>query len=264
MWDVLSKPKPPLMDDAEQRRALLRWYRTPLGREFSQLECQQLDLILPNLFGYYLLQLGCVHCCDWLSGSRIQRHGVVDVDSLSCCNERLVGVRSRLDELAVASDSVDVVVLPHSLEFHADPHQVLREVERVLIAEGHIVVLGFNPWSLWGAQRLLLHWLGKVPWSGRFLSPLRLKDWLSLLGFEVVYTKSYFYRPAIPKESLFNKLTFIERLGSRCWPLLGGGYVMVARKRVSTLTPIRPRWRASRRVASAEMARSSVRRKSLV
>lgn len=264
MWEVLSKPRAPQPDRPELRNELARWYQSPLGRQLCELEHHQLDTILPNLFGYYLLQLGCVYPEDWLSSSKIRRRAVLDVDYLPLASETLDRLYCELDALPIVTDSVDVVVLPHSLEFHSNPHELLREVDRILIPEGHVVVLGFNPWSLWMLARLMLKWRGHAPWAGRFLSPNRLKDWLSLLGFEIVYSRSYFYRPPIPEPAVLNKLKFIERMGRVCWPPFGGGYVMVARKRVYTLTPIRPRWRARRSVAGTEMARSSMRRKTLV
>lgn len=248
--------------DISQRRALARWYDTVLGREMCAIERQRLERVLPNLFGYYLLQLGWLPCPAWLDSSRVQHRAVIDPGTAG--DDVEVMVRSELDCLAVASDSVDVVVLPHTLAFHPNPHQVLREVERVLIPEGHLVILGFNPWSLWGGQRLLLRWCGHAPWCGKFLSPLRVRDWLSLLGFDVVHSESYFYRPAIARARVLDRLRFLERFGQRYWSPLGGGYMLVARKRVSTLTPIRPRWRAGRRLVSTEMARHSLRRKNIV
>lgn len=262
MWDRLGKSVQETREDPAPRRALARWYGSVLGREMCATELARLERVLPNLFGYYLLQLGWLPCVEWLESSRVQHRVVVDMECRSA--NGVVVLQSQLDNLAVANDSVDVVVLPHTLGFHADPHQVLREVERVLIPEGHVVILGFNPWSLWGLQRGLLHWRGEAPWCGRFLSPLRVRDWLSLLGFEIVHSESYFYRPAIARAAVLGRLRFMERLGRQFWPPLGGGYMLVARKRVSTLTPIRPRWRTSRRVVSAEMARSSLRRKNIV
>jgi SAM-dependent methyltransferase len=150
------------------------------------------------------------------------------------------------ERLAVATDSLDVVLLSHVLEFSEQPHEVLREVDRILIPEGHVIVVGFNPWSLWGLWRLVLGWRKKAPWCGKFINAVRLRDWLQLLGFDVVQTKGYFYRPPIGRRRVLDKLTFLERLGTRCWPFFSGGYYILAKKRVSTLTPIRPRWRPRR------------------
>jgi hypothetical protein len=136
------------------------------------------------------------------------------------------------------------------LEFSSTPHQVLREVERVLIAEGHVVILGFNPLSLWNLFRLFLFWKKQAPWHASFLTASRVMDWLVLLGFDVVQRQGYFYRPPFQNANIMNKMGFLERFGQRLWPNLGAGYVLVARKRVETLTPIRPRWRSTRKVVT--------------
>jgi SAM-dependent methyltransferase len=145
--------------------------------------------------------------------------------------------------LPFASESVDVVVMPHSLEFHPNPHAILREVDRILIPEGHVVIMSFNPLSFWGLARLLLSWRKRMPWRGKFYTRARLRDWLSLLGFDYVCGRQVFFRPPIQHEKTMQKLEFMERVGQRIMPLFAGVTVMLARKRTSTLTPIAPSWR---------------------
>ena len=221
---------------SEARRALRAWFRTPLGRRLAEADREQLDAVLPNLFGFHLLQAGDLVGVDLVTSSRV-RHRVVmaEGDNEARCR---AGLRAEAEALPVASESVDVVLLPHVLEIHNRPHEVLREVERCLIPEGHVVVLGLNPWSLWGAWRLL-RGRRRPPWCGHFYSPTRIRDWLSLLGFDIVQARSYFFRPP----AVSGHLEFLEGLGRRWWPLLGAAYILVAKKRVLTLTPIRPRWR---------------------
>ena len=208
-------------------------------------ETARLSAILSNLFGYHLLQVGQLGDADLLAGSRITHRVVVGVEADS---EARIGLYARADALPLASDSTDVVVLPHTLEFEADPHQVLRETERVLIPEGHVVILGFNPWSLWGLWRLFLRRGAYPPWCGNFRSLTRIKDWLALLGFDTIEEHGYFFRPPLQNVRVMQKLSFMENLGARWWPGLAGCYVLLARKRVATLTPIKPSWRRSRLV----------------
>ena len=225
------------------------WFTRLPGRWFQAEERAQLRSILPTLFGYHLLQLGDFYSKECLSASRIPHSMVLDPEVRETLpeGERLRSrIQGEAESLPVASDSLDVLVLPHTLEFSAEPHQVLREVDRVLIPEGHVVIFGFNPWSPWMLWRLLLGWRGKPPWCCRFISPLRMKDWLQLLGFDIVTCRRYFYRPPLNHRGLMRRLRFLDRLGKRWWPVLGGGYVVVARKRVATLTPIKPRWRPRR------------------
>ncbi|MEJ2508347.1 MAG: methyltransferase domain-containing protein [Gammaproteobacteria bacterium] len=210
-------------------------------------EKDQIDAVLPDLFGYHLLQVGNHADVDLLSASRIP-HCVVMEQGLEVRARSERAVYGESEALPMACDSLDVLVLPHALEFSSAPHQVLREADRTLIPEGHLVLLGFNPWSLWMLWRFAARWRGRVPWCGRFLSLARVKDWLALLGFDIVQTRTYFFRPPFQHAGLMHRLRFLERLGRRLWPILGGGYVLVARKRVATLTPIRPRWRPRRRL----------------
>lgn len=226
----------------EIRKNLRRWYTRPVGQLLLQMERDELDEILPTLFGYHIVQAGCLLGDDLMSGSRISNRVLLDPDK---DGETLQPtLYAYPDALPVATDSVDVVLLPHTLEFERDPHQVLREADRVLIPEGHVVVLGFNPWSLWGLRRLLRRRKRhNPPWAGDFLSITRIKDWLALLGFDIVLVHRYFYRPPINRKGILNRLGFIEGLGRRLWPYFSGAYVLVAKKRVATLTPVKQRWR---------------------
>ena len=219
------------------------WYSLDLGQTLLETEAARLNAILSNLFGYHLLQVGQIGDADLLAGSRITHRMLLGLD---------VGTGGRIDlyagadALPLASDSIDVAVLPHTLEFESDPHQVLREIERVLIPEGHVVILGFNPWSLWGLWRLFLRRGAYPPWCGTFRGLTRIKDWLALLGFDTIEEHGYFFRPPLQNVRVMQKLTFMEKLGARGWPGLAGCYVLLARKRVATLTPIKPSWRRSR------------------
>ncbi|WP_455216768.1 class I SAM-dependent methyltransferase [Kaarinaea lacus] len=228
--------------------ALQQWYATPLGQRMAETERQLLNSQLSNLFGYYLLLIGNNEQTTWLSSSRVSRRMTMDIT-----NEIDEHNRSRFygksEAMPVTSDSLDVIVLPHILEFSDNPHRVLREVDRCLVPEGHVVIMGFNPFSFWSLWRLLLGWRGRLPWCGHFISPNRARDWMKLLSFEVVDCEHYFFRPPVQHEKFLQRLNFMERIGKRLWPILGGGYVMVARKQVAAMTPIRPRWRPARKLA---------------
>jgi SAM-dependent methyltransferase len=154
-------------------------------------------------------------------------------------------------QLPFAANSADLVVLPHVLEFSSNPHDALREVERILLPEGHLILSGFNPLSLWGARRLLDR-SGAYPWRGKFIHLLRIKDWLALLGFEVVAGRMACYAPPLSNESWLKRGMFMDGAGDRWWPMLGGIYFLVAKKRVTGMRLIRPQWQHSR-VAQALM-----------
>lgn len=227
------------------------WYESSLGQRLAHTEKELLDKILPDLFGYYLLQCGCPEiklekiAGNWLKSSRVSTRYCLDY-----YNNQGVSLQAYLTQLPIQSDSLDIVLLPHVLEYSSDPHQVLREVERILIGEGHIVILGFNPWSLWNVFRVFLFWKKQAPWTANFLTASRVMDWLALLGFDVIKRQGYFYRPPLQRDNVIKKLGFLDKLGQRLWPYLGAGYVLVARKRVETLTPIRPSWGRQRKVVT--------------
>lgn len=249
-------------DEGEALRRLAAWFKTEPGQTLAALEQQQLDALLSNLFGYHLLQLGSVVSRDLLASSRIgHRVVMVEAQEFACSYKGAATLlRGEAASLPIESGSVDVVVMPHRLEFSASPHEVLREAERVLIPEGHLVIVGFNPWSLWGVIRLLLGWKGRPPWCGRFYSRVRISDWLALLGFDTVISRSTFFRFPVRYGRVLARFNFIERLGNRWWPSLGGIYIVVAQKRVATLTPIKPRWRPRRSLLQEKLPEATMRR----
>jgi len=247
-------------DYIEARHELRRWYRTALGGNLQQCEQAQLSKVLPNLFGYHLLQVGRPMESDLLGASRIAHRMVMDELSPFFREGGGGSFLSQSDQLPIASDSLDVILLPHTLEYVSRPHEVLREAERTLIPEGHLLILGFNPWSQFGLRRMLCGWRNSSPWCGHFYSTLRLKDWLALLGFDTVLVQHYFFRPPLQNEGIMRRLGSLERVGKRFWPLFGGGYLLVAKKRVTTLTPIKPRWRTRRSIVSVGTTEPTARR----
>jgi len=229
-------------------QSLQRWFQTPLGAALLAEEQRQLTPLLSNLFGYHLLQVGELAAVDLLAASRVRnpmimRSAVSWHPPIGRETATLIGSERALP---IASDTLDLLLLPHTLDYTLTPHQLLREAERVLIPEGRLILIGFNPVSLWGGAKLLLGWRRHpAPWACRFLSAGTLRDWLALLGFEVIYHDSFFFRPPWQPARWLQPLTWCERLGE-AWHRGGAVYLLVARKRVATLTPIRPRWRPRR------------------
>ena len=243
---------------ATSRKGLHQWFQSPTGRVLLELEEDIIASRLPSLFGYHLLQVGQLSAKDMLSGSLILQRHIIDIDDsqIDCAHPR---IRSRADCLPVASDSIDVVMLPHVLEFETHPHEALREVQRVLVAEGNLLITGFNPWSMMGLWRTVLKGRNTMPWRGQFLGLNRVRDWLALLGFDVTAIDTFFFRPPLQNSKLMAKLNGMESFGPRLGGVLAGAYVIAAKKRISTLTPIKPRWSSGRRLASVGLANTSVR-----
>ena len=149
-----------------------------------------------------------------------------------------------LAEMPFASQSLDLIVLPHVLEFSSAPHQVLREVERVLIPEGRLIICGFNPASLWGVRQITGRWSSTpyLPREGEFISLLRLKDWLKLMNLEVSAGHFGCYAPPCRSEKWLQRFNFLEKAGARWWPFLGAVYIIEAVKRVQGIRLVGPVW----------------------
>ena len=111
-----------------------------------------------------------------------------------------------------------------------------------------MIITHFNPWSIWGLWRLLTRYLKRAPWDGHFITVSRLNDWLALLGFDIVHVRPFFFRPPIAHPGLLQRLKWLEKVGVWCWPFWSGGYVTLARKRIITLTPIRPIFKTEREI----------------
>lgn len=213
-------------------QSLSEWFATPQGEYVLAREQAYFDRTVDDIFGYNALQLGLPEH-DFLRNSRIplRFNGA----------ERRADVRLCGAELPFACGSLDLAVLPHMLEFAEHPHLILREVERVLIPEGNLIVSGFNPRSLWGIHRALGRKQG-YPWCGRFIALHRLKDWLALLGFEVVGGRFAVYAPPFHQKRLLERSAFVESAGDRWWAMGGGVYFLHAVKRVPGMRLIKPQW----------------------
>ena len=209
------------------------WFATPLGRYLLEREQAYFDKAVADVFGYNAFQLGLAGI-DLLRASRILLKCRVDVDSTA-------GLRADFRDLPIASNSVDLVLLPHVLEVSDNPHQILREVARVLMPEAHVVIACFNPWSLWGLRRAFGRKKG-YPWRGRFIHLTRLKDWCALLGLEIVAGQMACYVPPCTTEKWLARFAFMDAAGDRWWPIGGSVYFLQAVKRVHSMRVIMPRW----------------------
>jgi SAM-dependent methyltransferase len=209
------------------------WLATPQGGYVLEREQAYFDRTVSDMFGYNALQLGLPEH-DFLQGNRIPLR-------LTGGNQTENDVRLICTELPFDCDCMDLVVLPHTLEFATYPHQILREVARVLRPEGNLIISGFNPHSLWGLHRALGRRQG-YPWQGQFIALNRIKDWLALLGFEVAGTRFAAYAPPFHQSKWLERFAFMESAGDRWWALRGGVYFVHAIKRVHGMRLIKPKW----------------------
>lgn len=246
---------------------LVSWLEQPEGAYIREWEQAQLQKLTVDIFGFNALQIGLPQI-NALAASRMP-HKWVSNDVLLLTtgadagtnvgfnvdtgqppvSSPIVHVVHEFTEMPFATHSVDLVVLPHVLEFAAEPHQILREVDRILIPEGRLIICGFNPASLWGMRQVL----GRVanhpylPKEGEFISLMRLKDWLKLLSMEVNPASFGCYAPPLRTEQWLHRFSFLEKAGRRWWPYLGAVYMIEAVKRVRGMHLIGPALKTKRR-----------------
>jgi SAM-dependent methyltransferase len=238
------------MVDASSENSIIAldpWLETQAGSYVRAWEQSRLDMLTVDIFGFNAIQIGLPQI-KALRANRMQSKWLTDTHLPKDCravDSTQIVVVHDFAELPFASQSLDLVVLPHVLEFAAEPHQVLREVERVLIPEGQVIVCGFNPASLWGARQVTGRMTGAhfLPLDGEFISLPRLKDWLKLLNMEVNRGHFGCYAPPFATEKWLNRFSFMEKAGDRWWPYFGAVYMVQAIKRVTGMRLIGPAWR---------------------
>jgi SAM-dependent methyltransferase len=224
------------------------WLGMPCGQALLEWEQAQMDRLVADVFGFHALQLGLPEV-DALRANRMQ-HRWLALDTAyqgwvppggqslaataAFAGEQAVHLRCDFEALPFPSNSLDLVVLPHALELARDPHLTLREVERVLVPEGRVVIAGFNPASLWGLWQRMGRWgvdRALVLPQGEFIAYWRLRDWLRLLGLEIETGCFGCYRPVLRDPVWWARSEWMERAGDRWWPVLGAAYFVVAVKR---------------------------------
>jgi SAM-dependent methyltransferase len=232
---------------------MTEWLATPLGRRCLTNEQRLMRHALERVFGEQLLQIGCWGARNaFLRYARTQRRALVDwqpgTPADAICDP---------EQLAVASDSIDAVLLPHTLERSASPHALLREVDRILRPDGHLIVLSFAQGGLWGTRHLLSR-RGYPAGRERAIREGRLRDWLELLSFEVGPATRYCHTLPIDGVKQLRMLPR-EEIAQRWLPLVAGGYLVRAQKRVRPLTPVRVFRPARLRVVGGTLAEPTTR-----
>lgn len=235
--------------------ALQRWYRSSIGQQCNAAETAILNSILPSLYGYVAVVLGTPAATDYLQASPVGQQ--IRLDRCRPLHNIEPHLLTNSDQLPLATDQIDLAVIPHSIEFTQQPLELLRELDRVLIPEGYVVFIAFNPFSCWSIFRLLKRWsltFGRsqrrseaaTNWQSQPVSVTHLRFWLSEVGFEVLSVKNYRFANTL----------------NQPWLFCGSGYVLLAKKKLSTLTLIKPRWRSSRtRIMATGLAERRVNKK---
>ncbi|MFC5522310.1 class I SAM-dependent methyltransferase [Polaromonas jejuensis] len=257
---------------------LTEWLKTPPGSYLLNWERTHFDQAVSDIFGYHALQLGLPEL-DALQANRMS-HRWLALESASleaasrppvesnspttapsATSSRRAALLTYSAALPFPESSLDLVVLPHTLELSSDPHATLREVERVLVPEGRVVISGLNPASLWGLRQRRGHFYQRLgydklflPKTGEFIGYWRLRDWLRLLNFEVESGRFGCYRPALTSQKWLDRFDWMDAAGTRWWPIFGAVYFLVAVKRVRGVRLLEPAWTARKATAAAPTA----------
>ncbi len=270
------------------------WLDTAPGEYLLAWEEAQFDKVVADIFGYHALQLGLAPM-NALQANRMP-HRWLAVPATGYTAETILDVATQSKNgsipiqttqgadlvtdfaaLPFFENSLDLLVLPHSLELSPDPHATLREAQRVLVPEGKLVICGFNPMSLWGLRQARGHLyrrLGQIlgssnpanatqntgfselflPEAGEFIAHRRLRDWLRLLNFEIELDQFGCYRPAVGSDTWLQRFAWMDKVGARYWPIFGAVYCVVAVKRVHGVRLLSPNWKGVRATVIAPVS----------
>lgn len=235
------------------------WFKTSLGQSIIDQEKEKCTQLVRS--GYYArsLQIG-IPWVNYLEGIEVSSRFIIDTHYQPPTTEQ-AHEKNQQCHLAVSSSTAlpfpekshDLIILPHTLDFCPQPHEVLRQSSQILVAEGYIVIIGFNLISLYGITKVFTRHIKnrtkkKTPWNSHYYRVGRVQDWLALLGFDLVAAAMACWQPPLQSEKWRDKLAFIEKVGQRWWPGLGGVYLIVARKREMAATALPENARAWHRL----------------
>jgi SAM-dependent methyltransferase len=249
---------------------LTDWLQTPPGEYLLEWERVQCEQAVSDIFGYHALQIGLPEL-NALKTNRMPHRWLATQTFPPAMGDEVghampksastaSGAQGSPPRAALVTDpgalpfresSLDLIVLPHTLELSRDPHATLREVERVLVPEGRVVISGLNPTSLWAMRQRRAHVLQRLgrddlflPEAGEFIGYWRLRDWLRLLSFEVESGRFGCYRPALTTQKWLDRFEWMDKAGARWWPIFGAVYFVVAIKRVRGMRLLEASWKA--------------------
>ena len=210
-----------------QVHTISAWFNLPLGKTVVEIEAECVNRLLPQKFYRTAIQLGGLTDALIINKLiyKVKSNGLQGVQLAEC------DVVANAEFLPFSSHTIDLLVLPHVLEFSPSPHEVLREVAECVVPEGIVVISGFNPYSLFGIMKLTGGQVRTYMDRGKFYSMNRIRDWLALLEFDVLAGEILFYRPPLSQVRQLDKFKVMESFGERWWPYFGSIYVLVAQKK---------------------------------
>lgn len=211
-----------------------------LGKRLLEAEGQSIAGLIHQHFGKHALLIGVPQQYGLLKSTAMPRLSLLTPIHHQENGVSVIG--GDFHDLPLLTGSLDIVILPHTLELIDNPRQLLSEACRVIKPEGLIVICGFNPFSPWGIKKFFTN-QHKAPWTGSFISPAKIKKWLELADFKLENQTAALFSPPVTSPAIFDKFQFLEKIGGQWCSILGGTYILVARAKVIPLTPIKLKWK---------------------
>jgi len=232
---LLRKTEFPL---AEMMPKVENWFQSAAGKELLEQQKLITDEVLSTMFGYHLMQISACRDISLSENSKIRHRfsiGPLKGDSIASIADE--------EQLPIETESIDVVLLHHTMEYSQHPHQLLKEASRVVLPSGHVVIVGFNPLSFMGLWSMVGRLRNNSVWKNHLLSARKLADWLLLMDLKVQSVQYGHYKPPVSSNNYTKKFAKLEQFFNFLQLPFGSFYVLVAKKEVSTLTPIKQKWR---------------------
>lgn len=252
----LKRLKPASIEGVERELLLNKWFQSPLGKQLIVEQTECIQSIMKSKFGRHLIQFDSGYYQPIIEKPPV---GCMSILSLESNRAACPVIQGEPEKLPFCPDSVDHILLHHTLDYCEDPYQVLRESQQALCAGGYLIVVGFNPASWWGIRKLFSFGSKSIPWLGRFLSVNRVEDWLNVLDLEVQEHYSLIHSLPISKPNVHEKFVWIDKLSQVLLPKIGGCYILVAQKRVGSVTLVGREWR--RLKTNTAVQRANIRNK---
>ncbi|UZE97882.1 class I SAM-dependent methyltransferase [Alkalimarinus alittae] len=215
------------------------WFQSSLGRVLLSDQRRKIDGVIGRMFGYHQLEMLVSHRFPMGNSSSLGHKIVTVPEWQSDMPENTLVAEPH--ELGLCHDSIDLAILHHTLDYTVSPHQALREASRVVKSSGHLLIIGFNPMSMWGVRKLVSR-KKAAPWNGRFTSGHRVEDWLKLLDFEITSADHHFLRPPVQNYRLLERFAFADKFDNGKFPM-GAYYMILAKKQVGCSISAKPKWK---------------------
>ncbi|MEJ2042561.1 MAG: methyltransferase domain-containing protein [Reinekea sp.] len=223
--------------DIRRQEALLSdWYRSPLGMELISHERELVSRAISGRFGSAMVQLDSgFH--ETLFEKRLFGSGVIvsQLENRALCPV----VCARPENLPFVPESLDMLLMHHTLDVCENPYQAVREAATVLKPGGLMIIIGFNPFSSWGLRALMQSRKGGLGvWNSRFIRAGRVEDWMNLLDFEVERQEKHIFIPPMTRPGWLRRSAYGYRIQRRILPFTGGVYLLVGYKLVGGKLPL--------------------------